>query len=428
MSSAHARAALRWPPKLGLPDPVERPRVSAPDGPARVIPRHVAACVHSAERKERWFIWTWKKHQPDVQKRVPYCCGSWRCDVCRRHEAAVTFARMKQATAALDPEGWCMLVLTLDREGHFSGQQPWRTTDDAYADLGNMSRKALASIGEVWGDETRLKYTGGKNPKVLTVRTVGNKWVAVVEAHRSGWPHLNLVVWCPELAAHLKAENASRMADPEVANAVALARDAWRNKEPVPHAVRELARKATVIGGELGAILEAAGWGRQSTAEAARDIDAVTGYIVKLAGLHEGSVGELAKFTQAPLNAKERFRRLRSGRGFLPPRVTNPEVTGCLVRRRRAGYSRGSEWRGYSSEWEVYACNAPHDPEQHEPTERARNAELALIDEEEGLLSRNRGAIPAMPPLRYALAGKLEHHVVTSEHRAQQRARRPRDG
>lgn len=332
------------------------------------------------------------------------------------------FARMKQATAKLDPRGWCMLVLTLDRDGHYGGK-PWRDPDQAYGAMGELSRKALASIGKVWGDEIRLEYRGGRNKVVVPVRTIGNKWCAVVEAHRSGWPHLNVVLWCPELAEHLRNEEAARLEDPEIANAVALARDAWQNKEPVPHAVRELARKATVIGGKLGALIEAAGWGKQSTAECARDIDAVTGYMVKLAGLHEGSIGELAKFCQAPLNAKERFRRFRCGRGFLPPRIKDPEVTGCLVRRRRVGYRPKELWRGCSSEWEVYAVNAPKSPEQAEPIERATHAEMTLISEEETMLSRNGGKLPPMPPIRVALRGELEHHTETSERRSAMRSR-----
>lgn len=395
----------------------------APEGPRKVIPRHVAACQHSPDTRERWWIYTWKREAPEVQQRVPYCCESWRCEECRRHEAAVLFARMKQATGKLDPRGWCLLVLTLDRDGHYGGK-PWRDPDQAYGAMGELSRKALAAIGRIWGDETRLEHCGGRSKTVRTVRTLGNKWCAVVEAHRSGWPHLNVVLWCPELAEHLRNEEAARLDDPDIANAVALARDAWRNKEPVPHDVRELARKATVIGGQLGALIEAAGWGKQSTAEAARDIDSVTGYIVKLAGLHEGSIGELAKFCQAPLNAKERFRRFRCGRGFLPPRIKDPAVTGCLVRRRRVGHRAKELWRGCSSEWEVYAVNAPTSPEQAVPIDRATQAELTLIDEEECQRSRNAGKLPAMPPIRVVLGGKLQHHTETSEHRAALRSRR----
>lgn len=392
-------------------------------GPESIFPRHVRACQHSPVADERWAIWTWKKDGSPTQTRVPYSCNSWRCKVCRRHEAAVTFARIKQAVQrvdpdtgelAADPSGWCFLVLTLDRDGYFSGK-PWVDVNAAYQSLGKMSRKALERIGREWGSETREEVRQNRKGETVVryVRTVGNRWFSVVEAHRSGWPHLNLVVWCPELAALLRREQADRLEDAELANAVALARDAWKRGEAIPSAVRELARGASVAGGRVLDVLEASGWGRQSTAEAARDIEAVISYGVKLAGLHDASVGELAKVTQCPMNAPERFRRLRSGKGFLPPREKDETVTGCMMRRRRSA----------EGDWELQAVNAPKDETQHPQIERARAAELQLIDEEERVLSRNKGKLPGMPPLRRASHGVLEGHRETSQRRSAMQAR-----
>lgn len=320
---------------------------------------------------------------------------------------------MDPATGELEaePRGWCFLVLTLDRDGYFSGK-PWLDVNAAYAALGKMSRKALERIGREWGPETKLERCG-RSKQLRTVRKLGNRWFSVVEAHRSGWPHLNLVVWCPELAELLRREQAARLENEEIANALALARDAWKSREAVPSAVRELARQATLAGGRVLDVLEASGWGRQSTAEAARDIESVIGYGVKLAGLHDASVGELAKVTQCPMNAPERFRRLRSGKGFLPPRRKDETVTGCMMRRRRSA----------EGDWELQAINAPKDERQHPQIERARAAELQLIDEEERLLSRGKGRLPAMPPLRRAVLGKLEGHRETSERRQAMQAR-----
>lgn len=391
-------------------------------GPEAVFPRHVRACQHSHDHRERWAIWTWKRDGGGTQTRIPYSCNSWRCEVCRRHEAAVTFARIKQAverkdpaTGELeaDPAGWVFMVATLDRDGYFSGK-PWNDVTEAYKTLGKMSRKLLDRIGREWGPDTREEVrTTKKGTVVRYVPTVGNRWFSVVEAHRSGWPHLNLVFWCPELAAMLRRERADRLEDPAIADAVELARDAWKRKETVPSAVRELARQATVAGGRVREILEASGWGRQSTAEAARDIDAVISYGVKLAGLHDASVGELAKVTQCPMNAPERFRRLRAGKGFLPPRQKDETVTGCMMRRRRSA----------EGDWELQAINAPKDDRQEPQILRARAAELALIDEEERILSRNKGRLPAMPPLRRARDGVLEGHRETTERRRALQAR-----
>lgn len=379
--------------------------------PRPVVPRHVAACQHSPVHRERWAIWTWKRDGGSTQTRVPYSCNSWRCEVCRRHEAAVTFARLKQATGRCDPSGWCMLVLTIDRDGYYSGA-PWADVNEAYRALGSMTRAALQRIGRTWGPETRLERSG-RSKTLRTVRALGNRWAAVVEAHRSGWPHVNLMVWCPELASLLRREQADRLEDPELADAVELARDAWKRREAVPRAVRELARRATLVRGELAELLTDAGWGLQSSAEAARSVDAVCGYAVKLAGLHDASAGELAKITQVPANAPERFRRLRSGKGFLPPRQKDETVTGCMMRRRRSA----------EGDWELQAINAPKDERQAPQILRARAAELALIDEEEQILSRNKGRLPAMPPLRRARFGKLESHRETSERRSAMQAR-----
>ena len=333
-------------------------------GPQAVLPRHVLACQHSHHPYERWAVWTWKRSAPEVQTRVPYSCGSWRCPVCCRHEAAVTFARIQEATARPDyaADGWVFCVLTIDRNGYYGGRL-WFDVNEAYRSLGGMMERLLKRLRRAWGEPLRA-------------------WCAVVEAHRSGWPHVNLMLYAPELAAHLRSAKQAHLA------------------------AGATERESTLLEGDLLEHAEACGWGRQSTAEAARDKNAIAGYIVKLAGQHEASAGELAKITQAPTNAPERFRRLRSAKGFLPPRRTNPEITGALVRRRRST----------EGDWQVLRVNPPHDVAQSEPTERAVKAELALIDEEEGILSRSR-ALPAMPPLRVAVGGQVESLKEATERR-----------
>jgi hypothetical protein len=90
--------------------------------------------------------------------------------------------------------------------------------------------------------------------------------------------------------------------------------------------------------------LLAVGFGRRSWIERAESTGEAIGYITKVAGHHEQSVrrmgkrvarttGEIVKLTQLPMNAPSRFRRLRAGKGFLPPRRKNPAVTGTLLRR-----------------------------------------------------------------------------------------------
>jgi len=379
-----------------------------------VLPRHVRACVYSADETERWAIYVWDVDNPTVQCRIPYCCNSWRCSGCARHEAAVLFARLKEAQQGIDPSGWCTFVLTVDRDGYYSGD-PWADVTEAYEALGTMTRAFLGRIGRRWGSETALERSG-RSKELRTVRKLGPRWISVVEAHRSGWPHVNLLVWCPELAELLRSDREQRLADPELADAVALQRDAWARREPVPPAVRERARQAILAQGDVLECLEASGWGRQSSAEAVRDIEALMSYDVKLCGLHESSVGEVAKITQAPLNAPERFRRYRSGKGFLPPRRSNPAVTGTLVRRIDAQEAPGTARDGRP--WYILPVHAPKDPAQVEPVRAAVRAELQLIDEESRLKMRDpKGKLAPMPPVRIVVRGQLEHHLETSERR-----------
>lgn len=325
---------------------------------AVVLPRHVRACQHSQFGHEKWFVWTWKRGSPAIKTRVPYCCNSWRCEVCRRHEAAVTFARIKEATRreGYHPSGWVFLVLTLDRDGYYSGKA-WVDTDTAYRELSRMSRNFLARLRRAFNGEP------------------GSSWVAVVEAHRSGWPHMNLLLYAPELARELEELRVARI-------------EAGATE-----------RESILLGGPVLQAATATGWGTQSTAEVAHSQDAIAGYIVKLAGEADATNGELAKITQAPTNAPQRFRRLRSGRGFLPPRRSNPNVTGVLVRRRRSP----------EGDWQICRINPSKDPEAEQPIRDAVVSEVAIIREEEDLLCRYGGELPPMPPLRTAVGTEVQH-------------------
>lgn len=376
-----------------------------------VLPKHVRACQHSPERLERWGVWTWNRERPHEQKRVPYSCNSWRCETCRRPVAQKMFARLKQACTAIDPEtgepldprAFVFLVLTLDRNGHRSGR-PWRDVNEAWSELGKMTTALTKRIGATWGWETRLK--GSKRPR--WVRSVGNRWVAVPEAHRSGWPHMNLILWCPELAEHLEEDRDARLADPELADAVAEAQALWRSKLPIGPELRERARRAVTVRGALREMITAAGWGYQSTAERARNLEAVLGYGIKMAGLHEASLGELAKTTQLPMNAPERFRRLRSGRKFIPQAYKDPDITGCLLRRRME-----------AGQWKIQQVNPPKDEAAIIALRLACKAELALIREE---AERARRKLPAWPPLRSAKGGKLDQHDGSFDGSSERRA------
>jgi len=278
-----------------------QPPSAAGSVPVAVMPKHVAQCARNGGRG--WSVWVWRHGAPDDLTRIQYTCESWRHEGdCSRAAAAQLFARLKEAAERTDdnqqrvfrPDGWVFFVLTLDRDGFYSGK-PWPDAVTAYRTLGVMSRKYLKRLRRM------AEKLGWTNP--------GSNWAAVVEAHKSGWPHINLLTYCPELAAYLRAEKRAKLENGATAvDASLLADDLSR------HAIES-------------------GWGLRSTAEGARDVNAVSSYLVKLAGQADQHIGELAKLTQAPTNAPERFRRLRSGKGFLPPVRKNPAWTGALLRR-----------------------------------------------------------------------------------------------
>lgn len=256
-------------------------------------PRHVHHC-HALGSRD-WWIWTWRKGAAATKTRVPYRCRSWRCPICRVHESHVAWTRMQQAFDPLDPTGACLLVLTLDRLGTYSGERRWENAKEAYQDLSALTQEFMRGL-------RRWMKSMGWTP-------LQNQWVSTVEMHRNGWPHMNFVIWSPELAAWLEEEKRAKMAD----------------------GISE--RDTRFVSRELADVVTGAGFGIISTAERARSREESLGYITKLAKKVDESFGELAKLTQLPTAAPPRFRRIRSGKGFLPPRRKNAEVTGTLVRR-----------------------------------------------------------------------------------------------
>jgi hypothetical protein len=265
-------------------------------------PKHVRHC-HALGARD-WWLYIWKKSDAARNGsviRAPYLCGSWRCTSCRKHEAHVTFRRLEQAFKPLPPAGNCFLVLTLDRDGTYSGERPFETSKQAYKALSRLSGEFLKRLRK-W-----FKAQGWA--------PLGNRWAATVEMHRTGWPHVNFILNSPELADWIDSERCDRLDD-----------------GMTPY-------EASLVSRELADIVTGSGWGLISTAERSKSTDTVISYIVKLAGECEQAIGELSKLSQVPTNAPFRFRRLRSGKGFLPPREKNANMTGTLLRRRY--------WDGY---------------------------------------------------------------------------------
>lgn len=328
----------------------------------------------------------WRRSDPSRSVRIPYSCNSYRCPSveCRTFAAHLDFARIREAMTrpGLEARGWVFLVLTLDRLGTYSGRRPWRDEQEAFRDLQRLSQALLRGLR--------------REQRARGWRVTENEWVGTVESHRSGWPHLNLAVYAPELADELRRDDAT-LADLGAPQRDRLLVRGW---------LRALVTSPVSMGRERMVMtpegpreeVVVASWGRESTAEAVRTRDALVGYIVKLSSEagqvdRDGvsrTVGEVAKMCQAPSNARLKLRRLRAGKGFLPPRRKNPEWTGVLLRRQRAKAVEGAgaaEWN-QAADWE---CNPAHDPtkvagatpEYVAAVAVAAQNEMALLLEEE---------------------------------------------
>lgn len=365
------------------------------------FPAHVRACLNSDLPGPVWGVTVWAKSAPGQQTRIPYTCGSYRCTSpeCQRHAAHCDFARIKEAveTELLDPAGWCFVVLTLDRRGTYSGK-PWSNEQDAFRELSDLTRHFMRNFRR-WQEDRGWESTG-------------NEWVMVVESHAKGWPHANLMVYSPELAAELRRDYETlRDLGCSHREATLSRGHQWdeRSAEKLREARRLELRGEALAASKLRGSLSLAeivtrprmrkgeelpGWGIESTAEACDNRERLAGYIVKLGAGHDATAGELAKMCQAPTNARMKLRRIRAGRGFLPPRKKNPEWTGVMLKRMRSG--DGS-----------FDVDFAHDP--HKVRITLTGAEVAGLE-----------ARAASPRLSEADAGLLRNELV-SEMQARRR-------
>lgn len=169
--------------------------------------------------------------------------------------------------------------------------------------------------GRVWtGKRWALRCLGHCKPYQLR-----GQYCAVVEQHKphgpdgERWPHLNLVLHWPWLARRV-------------------------SRAPTRLIPRGGTRPPGRVLGRCRLLddIVAAGWGYQACAELVLDGRAIAGYLVKHARACERTAGEVSKLSQIPYAAPQGFRRIRSGRGFLPPRLKS-DATGVLVRRDEHG-------------------------------------------------------------------------------------------
>lgn len=298
------------------PHPIEGEALQAKNKPSRWTvqarkanlepwhPSHVQACANNDLPGALWFLNVWPKDNPLKQTRIAYTCNSYRCPSaqCQKKAASTDFARIKTALESedLDPAGFVFFVLTLDQHNTFDTlKKPYKDEQEAFKRLSSNTRFFLRRL------RRRQKSRGD--------RVLENEWVGTVEVQRNGWPHVNLIVYAPELAEELRE---------------------GQKYGPLPDKKRH---RAQIVDPWLLSAVTETNWGTISTAEGVRDRDAMAGYIVKLGGEFGRTSGEIAKITQAPTNARMKLRRIRAGKGFLPPQRTPSDSTGVMMRRRMKG-------------------------------------------------------------------------------------------
>lgn len=209
------------------------------------------------------------------EERICWKCRSWRHQGdCARHVARRDFARISEAFGREKPSSLVYLVLTFDQD---KDESHGMTPISAYRSLVRRWQSLKQWLQRQFG---RVGY------------------VATVEQHRTGWPHLNVVVSCEDFAAAIREEN----------------------------------RKNGIAPGWLKGAAVRAGFGYRAWAEAPRNTDELAGYLVKLAH-RESLMGEVAKLSQLPLASPPGTRRLRSSRAFLPASTSSTgEWTGELLK------------------------------------------------------------------------------------------------
>ncbi len=241
-------------------------RMESAKDPYRRPARYIAACAAHA-----WHLRLWSKSTGE-EWRSPFACRSWRhAGPCRQARGRQDFTRIREALKIR--ENWVYLVLTFHRD---------KSKEETYEGI----TRCLQSLRQ-W---IQRHYEGPAGGKPL--------YICVVEAHKDGYPHLNVVMNWPGLVAAVEAD--------------------WK-------AERQRVKEA----------LKRCSFGYICWLEMVRSPEKIAGYFTKI--LIEDSEdsnlpGEISKQTQAPIDAPAKFRRLRASQGLLPPVSKNEDLTGELLK------------------------------------------------------------------------------------------------
>ena len=281
----------------------ERARANPPRQPHPRDPAYVHAC-HAGD----WLMHFRYKTGAKVGACAPYTCGSRRhIGPCRDRWSRVLFARLKDPACEFSrahETGAAMLwTLTLPPAWH-----------------ANPTENKLLAANEALGDRLRRMFNRlNKQAKREGRATLRYFWVR--EAHKSGVPHVHLLVVDPHSAAILAERDQQHDARPDVAANGA----------------------AKLAPGALLAAALGAGFGERFEAEIVKDRAAVVGYMTKVVGSmgdeerakraryeDRALAGEVTKGTQVPELLPSHCRSYGSSRGFIPPKRKDDNVTAFI--------------------------------------------------------------------------------------------------
>jgi hypothetical protein len=144
--------------------------------------------------------------------------------------------------------------------------------------------EALAMYSALSGMFERFRKRINRELEKRNKQPIGNRWISVVEAHQSGWPHVNVLIQGNDFAELLEEEQ---------------------------YTVEKSKRgDFRLLHGLIAQHAKECGFGRVS-GNVQGDVKNALAYVIKTAK-------EWNKALQLPLMAEKRFRRVRSGKGFLP--------------------------------------------------------------------------------------------------------------
>lgn len=283
----------------------EGPRTSQPSS-ATYCPRYVRACGS----------WTIALLDPasGARRFVPYKCGSWRCPKCGPQVDARWADRIAQGIELNGgPSDFVYLVGTFAQDTPAGrravapyGGRVYAHARDAWDALrgspaferdGVRVPRRMGALRKALERFNRLRWRElghkGDPPKEERIRYAWSR-----ERHASGFPHVNVVLWWPELARELR--------------------------EGGPRAFKAALER-------LRPHLVAAGFGPVAWLDAAAKCEALAGYLVKR-GVGR-TAGEMSKGSQLPIGAPANTRRFGTARTFAPaPRRELSRYSGCIVR------------------------------------------------------------------------------------------------